>query len=521
MGERLTDPFVKGLTCPPGKKDVLIFDDDLRGFGVRVQANGRKSFLLQYVVGGAKRRLPLGVWGAEVTTAEARKRAEGARGEFRKGRDPVAERKAADTAARAERTAEQFTVEKMIDTWRDLHLTERAESYRRRVPKELKAALKAWLTKPARAYAKADAIAVLDSTKAARGPVASNRLRATARACWEWTVERGDLDANPWASTPKPTKESSRDRVLSDDELVALWRAAEAEGQPWAGIVHLLILTGQRRSEVADLPWAELGDLNQPNPVWTLGKERAKNGVTHRIPLTRPVLDTLGAVPRQTGARLVFENAVTKRAPSGFGRVKLRLDAAMGEGVSPWTMHDLRRTCATGLQRLGVPVEVIESVLNHKSAKKGIVAVYQRHDFDAEKRVALDAWAAHVVSLVGAAAKVPKATVVKEAQEKRHRGRPKGQGLALDGQALQALAAAPGAGGKAIVAEMVKEGRVRTDNAKGGDPAGALAKRLDRLLDSIAAEGSTASARLAAMKRLIEAMERNHAARNSKEEMSE
>jgi integrase len=416
MGEtngrtKLTDGVVADAVCPPGRKDVMLFDAELRGFGVRVTAAGGRIFFLQYKLAGRGRRATIGAFG-ELTTAQARKKAEALRGQVRDHRDPVAERRARAEAARAteaqakaEAARAAFTVETLIDQWRDHHLSERSESYRRRVPREMKAALKRWLTAPAASLGQEDAVRVLDAAKTDRGPVAANRLQAVCRACWGWAVKRGSLSANPWQATPRPARERSRERVLSDAELAVIWKTATALDAPWNAIVPLMILTGQRRQEVAGLAWTEL-DLERG--AWHLPAERAKNGRAHTVPLV-PAAAALLRVRKRSGA-LVFENS-RKTAPSGFGKVAARLvKATKAAGhAEPWTLHDIRRTVATGLQRLGVRLEVTEALLNHVSGSRaGIVGVYQRHGWEMEKRAALEAWTSHVLRLVDTTAEPPK-----------------------------------------------------------------------------------------------------------------
>jgi integrase len=210
------------------------------------------------------------------------------------------------------------------------------------------------------------------------------RTGAYGKAAYGWAVKRGTLTANPFINLPgSPT--TRRDRVLSDDELVALWRAT---GEPGAfnGILRMLILTGQRLTEVGGMTWAELSaDLS----TWTIPACRAKNGATHIVPLSRQPQDLLRTMPRF--GELVFPGL--RSAFSGWGKAKSALDAR--SGVTGWRLHDLRRTMATGLQRLGVRLEVTEAALNHISGTR--VGIYQRHDWQAEKRAALEAWGQTIV----------------------------------------------------------------------------------------------------------------------------
>ena len=408
MAMKLTDRTVEAAQCPDGRKDVLLFDDALPGFGLRVTKAGRRLFIMQYRVGATVRRTSLGEWGTELTTAQARRKAETLRGAVRDRRDPVAERKAmqaaalaAEARAKAAAARDAYTVDTLIEEWAVHHLAARSESYRKRVPGELRSAFKAWLAVPAESFGRTDAVRALDAAKSERGPVAANRLRAEARACWGWALKRGALPVNPWEATPRPlARETARERVLSDAELGTLYTAAGALGEPWAVLVRLLILTGQRRGEVAGMRWDE---LNLDADTWSLPGARTKNGQPHVVPLTAEAAALLRAVKRSKGAELVFEGP-RKTAVSGFGKVKARLDKALADAAQtiggiarPWVLHDLRRTLATGLQRLGVRLEVTEAVLNHVSgSRSGIVGVYQRHGWEAEKAAALRAWAAHV-----------------------------------------------------------------------------------------------------------------------------
>lgn len=410
MGEtngrvRLTDTVVKEAMCPAGRKDIMIFDAELRGFGVRITSAGGRSFFLQYKLAGRGRRAVIGAFG-ELTTVQARKKAEALRGQVRDHKDPVADReaalaaqRAAEAQAKAEAAKAAYTVATLIDQWRDHHLAERSASYQLRVPREMKAALKKWLAISAASFAQEDAVHVLDTAKTDRGPIAANRLQAVCRACWGWAVKRGSLGANPWQATPRPARERSRERVLSDAELAVIWKTAVGMAHPWSGIVPLMILTGQRRQEVAGMARAEL-HLEGESPEWRLPGERTKNGRAHTVPLVPAAVELVENAPGK--GKLVFQK-VQETAPTGFGKVAARLvkaNTAAGH-AEPWVLHDIRRTVATGLQRLGVRLEVTEAVLNHVSgSRSGIVGVYQRHGWEKEKRAALEAWAAHVMTAV-------------------------------------------------------------------------------------------------------------------------
>src|SRR5262249_17968176 len=184
--------------------------------------------------------------------------------------------------------------------------------------------------------------------------------------------------------------EVERDRTLSDNELACVWRAAEKDGYPYGGAVKLLILTGARREEISQLKFSEIvGDEIH------LSGARTKNGEAHTIPLSKAALGVIKAAPRIAGSEFVF--TMGSRPINSWGRAKKRLDAA----IAPWRIHDLRRTTATGLQKLQVPLTVTEAILGQTGGSRaGVVGIYQRHDYADEKRSALGAWGAHVMALV-------------------------------------------------------------------------------------------------------------------------
>jgi len=229
-----------------------------------------------------------------------------------------------------------------------------------------------------------------------RAPVVANRLHAVLSSFFRWAASQNVrlVPVNPCSGLNRPTKETSRERVLSDDELRRVWAAAGELGHPYTGIVRLLVLTGQRRNEIADLRWSEI-DLE--NRVLHFPRERTKNGRPHDVPLSAAALAIVAGLPKLVDADRVF--TVKRRPITAFSRKKNRLDAR--SDVTDWTLHDIRRTVASGLQRLGVRLEVTEAVLNHRGGSMaGIIGVYQRHDYPTEKRDALARWADHVEAIV-------------------------------------------------------------------------------------------------------------------------
>ena len=241
-----------------------------------------------------------------------------------------------------------------------------------------------------------DVIEWLDAIVDRGAPISANRALAWLKGLCNFAVERGVLDVSPIAGIKPPAAEMARDRVLSDDELKAVWEAADALEPVYAGFIKLLILTGQRLREVSELRWVEI-DLE--NRIWTLPAARAKNSIEHSIPLSDQIIEILKALPRIAGGDFVF--TINGRNPiRGTHTVKRRIDK-LGPPTPPWVLHDIRRTVASGMARLGINLPVIEKLLNHVSGSfAGIVGVYQRHSFADEKRAAMAAWARHIQAIV-------------------------------------------------------------------------------------------------------------------------
>jgi integrase len=321
-------------------------------------------------------------------------------GDVAKGRDPAADRKEAALQARRKATRDALTLEALLGQWETLRLVERRERYAAEAVRAVRYAFAKHLSAPAADLDRASVVRVLDSmTKDGKAAIAS-RTAAYGRACYQWATKRGSLAANPFLNLPVAAV-AKRERVLTDEELRAVWEATAGVGS-FNAIVRMLMLTGQRREEVTGMTCEEVApDLS----TWTIPGDRAKNGVAHFVPLPPQAQAILRKAPRieldapgkSDHPTLVFPG---QRGPfNGFSKAKETLDK--NSGVKDWRLHDLRRTMATGLQRLGVRLEVTEAVLNHVAGSRaGIIGVYQRHTWSDEKRAALNAWGEHVASIV-------------------------------------------------------------------------------------------------------------------------
>lgn len=248
------------------------------------------------------------------------------------------------------------------------------------------------------------AAAYLAEIATSNGPIAANRARAALSALFTWAMQEGLVEANPVVGTNRAVRERSRDRVLSDAELTAIWQACGDDD--YGRIVQLLILTGQRREEVGGMRWEEI-DLVSAR--WSIPPERTKNHRPHDIPLTAPALNIIRGLQRRRDRAFVFGEG--RGSFQGWSKARAGLDrraAKVGQPLAPWRLHDIRRTMAARLAELGIQPHVIEAVLNHVSGHKaGVAGIYNRALYSAEKRQALQLWAEHLRSLLdGTEAKV-------------------------------------------------------------------------------------------------------------------
>jgi integrase len=252
---------------------------------------------------------------------------------------------------------------------------------------------KPWADRSIHEISKRDVVEVVTAIEQRGAPVAANKTLKSIKTFLRWCVGRAVLDQSPAEGVPLPAKEVARDRVLDDEELAGVILAARQIGGPYGGIVEFLALTGQRREEVARLQREEL-DLARR--IWTIPKSRTKNAKAHVVHLSEQSLAILKRADRNSP--LVFSRLGTKPFQE-FSRAKRVLDQR--SGVTGWRLHDLRRTCVSGMARLGVAPHVADKILNHQAGTiSGVAAVYQRHEFLAERREALKRWGDHVAQIV-------------------------------------------------------------------------------------------------------------------------
>ncbi len=375
------------------------------GLYLVVQPSSAKSWALRYRrPDGRPAKLTLGDAGdAGLTLQAARQAAAAAQVQIEQGIDPGAAKQAAAKAQREDEEAQdEDTVAALVKKFIELHVKRKTRPATQAQTESVlqRFVLPAWGKRSIHDVTKRNVIALVEEIAVDR-PIMANRTLAVVSKFFNWLVARDVIAASPAASVERPTVEQARERVLDDAELTALWKACEDDVGVAGAVIRVMMLTGARKSEVAELPFSEIDEAQR---LWNLPKERAKNKKAHQTPLSTTARRILSAQPRICD--YVFSS--TGSGPvTNFSRIKERLDAKL-KFAEPWVLHDIRRSVASGLQRLGYSVEVIEAALGHRSGVfKGIVGVYQRHPYTDERRAALQDWADHLDRLAsGKPAKV-------------------------------------------------------------------------------------------------------------------
>jgi integrase len=432
MAAKLTTVAVRNAKPDPARRREI--PDAGSGLYLIVQPSGSKGWALRYRSHGKPVKLTLGPVlllddrerepdgdpevGKPLTLRAARDLASTLLRRVARGEDPATKKRLGRAAVREARDDFETVAADFVERY--VRPSNRAGSARETERLLRTKVLPVWRGRRIGDIRRRDVVELLDEIADAGAPVSANRTLAAVRRLFNWCIERDIVQANPCAGVRPPAQELSRDRVLSDEELALIWRAAGEIGEPFGPFVKLLILTAQRRDEVAGMRWSEV-DLN--DRLWTLPRERVKNDSAHDVPLSSQAVDVLEDLPRLAGTpdfvlttgngrTTTLSEADRRLVPiSGFSKAKMKLDEAIvrirrqaaeeGGGdpttlkpMANWRFHDLRRTAASGMARLGIQVAVVEKILNHTSGTfAGVVGVYQRHGFADEKRIALERWA--------------------------------------------------------------------------------------------------------------------------------
>ena len=387
MARALTSKTIE--TIKPGSVRREIPDAHMPGLYLVQQPSGAKSWAVRYRSGGRPRKHTLGAWPA-VDLKTARALGSKALRAAAEGRDPGREK--------AQARAKADTIATVAAQFIERHCK---RSNRPRTARETQRlldlhVLPRWRGRLVHEITRRDVLELLDRVVDSGRPIAANRVLSAVRKMFNWAVARDIIAASPCAGVKPPTAERSRDRVLSDAELCAVWLAADKVGWPFGPLVKLLALTGQRRDEVAGMTWKE---VDAERRLWTLPPGRTKSNRPHEVPLSDAAIAVLESLPRIAGEYVLTTNGTSPA--SGYSKGKRRLDALLPPTMPEFRLHDLRRTVASGMAGLGINLPVIEKVLNHSSGSfAGIVGVYQKHEFSDEKRHALEAWGRFVTDLV-------------------------------------------------------------------------------------------------------------------------
>jgi integrase len=411
---KLNKATVAGLQLPAGKPEAFVWDDDVRGFGIRLRAGGKRVWVIQYRVGAKQRRVTLGDVN-KLDPAKARAAAKERLSEVILGRDPQAEKV-------SERAKAAVTLGAVVETY----LISRQATLRPKSFEEIERYLRKYWTSlhevPIHHVERRSIAVRIAEISVANGPVAATRARAALSGLFSWAVREGLAESNPVIGTNQPAEPRSRSRVLSESEIREIWRACRDDD--YGRIVRLLVLTGQRRDEVGAMAWAEL-DLDRC--TWGIPGERTKNHRDHTLPLPPLVISIIQDARQAAEEGIVPPSGARGRKPKLFGRSadgfagwskakaaldrrifheRKRLAEKAGEPVedvkpiAAWTLHDIRRSVATHMAEFGVLPHVIEALLNHVSGHKaGVAGIYNRSRYEGEVAAALARWADHVHAL--------------------------------------------------------------------------------------------------------------------------
>lgn len=407
---KYADTAIKNAKAPAaGQLDYKI--EGRPGLRLRVAASGLKTWTHLYRHNGILRRAMIGTYPA-VSLADADKRWGAARDAIRAGSDPYPTRAQRKEQARLARVAAERAEASSFRSVAEAYLADRgsggAANLRSRNLVERRLEIHAMPVlgdRPIGEITRAEVRDLLRNMVANDKPVAANRLLGTLKLVFKWAVENDKIDASPIVDLGKPAAETSRDRILTDDEFVEVWRACDQLSPVPAAAIRVLMLTGARRTEVGSMARSEFrGD------EWHLPAERSKNGKPHVWPLPAKTRTLIESVPAHDDCDFVF-SIDGETAIRGWARIKTSLDRAItktreangiAESMPPWTLHDIRRTVATRLhEALNVPPHIVEACIGHLSgaAKAGVAGVYNRASYMPQRIEAFDRWAQYVSAL--------------------------------------------------------------------------------------------------------------------------
>ena len=394
---KLTDRQIKALK--PLSTRFEVWEDNGKGFGVRVSPAGRKSFIYMYRFQGNSRRMTLGVY-PEMSLANAHASHATARQLLDKGQDPgTVEQDAKEESRRSP------SVKRLVEEYIEKHAKPNKRSWKEDERILNKDVVSRWGKRKARDITRRDIIRLLDEIVERGASIQANRTLAAIRKMYSFAMGRGVLDASPCVAIPNPSKENRRDRVLSEDEIKTFWSKLDTSKMEKATALSLKfqLITAQRKGEVAGAEWR---DFDFKGNWWAIPAEKSKNGFPHRVPLSPLAIKILTELKEITGK----SKWLLPSPRDGQHIAETSVDHAIRTNtdhfeVSHFTPHDLRRTAASMMTASGIQRLTVSKILNH--VESGVTAVYDRHSYDKEKRQALETWGRKLESiLTGKKAKV-------------------------------------------------------------------------------------------------------------------
>jgi integrase len=384
---RLTDKSIQAIK--PKNDRYEVWEEGRRGFGMRITPRGVKTFIWMYRVNGKTRRLTLGAY-PRMSLYEAHKALLHAQEKLARGKDPGNEQ------VELRREAQQAcTVVELVSGYIDKYVRPQKRSAREDERILNKDVLPLWGSLKARDVSKREIIELLENIVGRGAPIAANRTLACVRKMFNWAFERDIIPNNPCYGIKAPAKETHRERVLTSEEMKALWHGLDtASMSPLIRLaLKLQLVTAQRKSEILSAQWA---DIDFGSKMWTIPAMRAKNGLSHRVPLPELALDLLNELRNHSQLRLyVFPSKVGDKSLPGSSVDHALLKSRLHLGVANVTPHDLRRSAASHMASLGVSRLIIAKLLNHVDSS--VTSIYDRYSYDKEKRDALDLWGSWII----------------------------------------------------------------------------------------------------------------------------
>lgn len=377
---RFTDTWLRSSSIVPKFGRVEYVDGLCPGLHLRITLRGVRTFSVMFRINGKLTRQSIGRYPV-VTIANARAAALEI---MRKAQEGV------DSREHRSRAQSTLTYAELVKAYHEKHLTPNVRSGDAVYSGLMHDRMAPFFKRSVTAITRRSILDLIDDMVAEGSPQgAVNHLRRL-KMLFNWAVGRDLIPTNPALGLKPPVKTTERDRILTDAEIAAVWRAAAELPSPYGAMYRMFLLTGQRRSEVSTMQWHEIS-----NGVWTIPREKVKKDRPHAVPLTKSALATLSTLPVFGEQAYVFSTTGGDRPSSNFNKVKRELDRL--SGTSGWTIHDLRRTVRSKLAELRVPEVVARKVLNHETGK--VDRIYNRHDYLREKREALAKWEKHLLTL--------------------------------------------------------------------------------------------------------------------------